>query len=256
MVENVVDQNQAYVIVEFASAFDMCRPIDLDARIKYLKKLHTLHGTNYIHEIPKVDDGRKDYNISLLQKRKLNCSEKKITHQFQNVWPIFNKVWLQYRECIKDQHINFVNHILSNYTITHPDVCDLMMILITIAPSTRPLEQSFSKLCKICFKDRNNLLIKNLETLYLLAANNYPKIDYVKTIEILESHWLLGLFVCCLCFQSALSEFMYVYHSFFLYIYRVLGFWLKFFIFKLFILMKEKLSPFSAYAKFFHRWKF
>ena len=188
MVENVVDQNQAYVIVEFASAFDMCRPIDLDARIKYLKKLHTLHGTNYIHEIPKVDDGRKDYNISLLQKRKLNCSEKKITHQFQNVWPIFNKVWLQYRECIKDQHINFVNHILSNYTITHPDVCDLMMILITIAPSTRPLEQSFSKLCKICFKDRNNLLIKNLETLYLLAANNYPKIDYVKTIETLESH--------------------------------------------------------------------
>ena len=42
MVENVVDQNQAGTIVEFASGFDMCRPIDLDACIKYIKKLHTL----------------------------------------------------------------------------------------------------------------------------------------------------------------------------------------------------------------------
>ena len=36
MVENVVNQNQADTIVEFASAFLMCRPIDLDARIKYI----------------------------------------------------------------------------------------------------------------------------------------------------------------------------------------------------------------------------
>ena len=158
MVENVVNRNQAHTIVEFASASDMCRPIDLDARIKY-KKLHALCGTNYIHEIPKVDDDWKDYYISLLHKRKLNYSQKEITHQFQNLWPIFNEVWPQYRECIKDQHINFLNHILSNYTITHLDVCNLL-ILITIAPSTSPLQQTFSKISKICFKDRNNLLTK------------------------------------------------------------------------------------------------
>ena len=85
MVENVVNQNQADTIVEFASAFDMRRLIDLDVRIKYIKKLHALYGTNYIHEIRKVDDDWKDYNISLLDKRKLNCSEKKITHQFRNL---------------------------------------------------------------------------------------------------------------------------------------------------------------------------
>ena len=185
---NIVDENQADATVEFASAFDMCRPMDLDARIKYIKKLHTLYGTNYIYEIPKFDSDWKDCNISLPHKRKLNCSEKEITHQFQNLWPIFNKVWPQYPECIKDQDINFLNHILSNYTISHPDVCDLLRILITIASSTSPLEQFFRKLSKICFKNKNNLLTKNLETLYLLAANNYPKIDYVKTIEILESH--------------------------------------------------------------------
>ena len=60
MVENVVDLNQADTTVEFASAFDMCRPIDLDTHIKYIKKLHILYGTNYIHEIPKVDDNWKD----------------------------------------------------------------------------------------------------------------------------------------------------------------------------------------------------
>ena len=76
MVENVVDQNEADTIAEFPSAFDMCRPIDLDAHIKYIKKLHTLYGTNYAHETLKVDDDWKDYDISLLHKRKLNCSEK------------------------------------------------------------------------------------------------------------------------------------------------------------------------------------
>ena len=92
MLQNVVDQNEADTIAEFTSAFDMCWPIDLDARIKYIKKLHTFYGTNYIHEIPEVDDNWKDYNISLLHKGKLNCSEKEIAHQFQNLWPIFNKV--------------------------------------------------------------------------------------------------------------------------------------------------------------------
>ena len=115
---------------------------------------------------------------------------------------------------------------MSNYTINDPNVCNLLRILITIATSTSPLEQSFSKLSKICFKDRNNLLTKNFETLYHLAANNYPEIDYLKTTEILESHWLLGLFVCCLCFQLVLSEFMYVYYDFFSHIYKVLRFWL------------------------------
>ena len=47
MVENVVDQNQADTIVQFASAFDMCRPIDLGACIKYIKKLHTVWDKLY-----------------------------------------------------------------------------------------------------------------------------------------------------------------------------------------------------------------
>ena len=59
MIKNMVE-NQADTTVEFASAFDMCRPIDLDTHIKYIKKLHILYGTNYIHEIPKVDDNWKD----------------------------------------------------------------------------------------------------------------------------------------------------------------------------------------------------
>ena len=45
MLQNVVDQNEADTIAEFTSAFDMCWPIDLNARIKYIKKLHTLYGT-------------------------------------------------------------------------------------------------------------------------------------------------------------------------------------------------------------------
>lgn len=82
--------------------------------------------------------------------------------------------------------MNFFEHILSNHTITHPDVTELLRILIAVAPSTGPLERSYSKLAKICYKDRNQILSENLEVLYLLSALNNPKIDISRAIAILE----------------------------------------------------------------------
>ena len=139
-------------IGEFASAFDMRRP---------------------------------NYDTTLLHKQQLNCSEKEIIHEFKNLWPIFQHgVWPQYRESVKDRHIKFTEHVLSHHTITHPHVCDLLRMFdvcgclrIAIAPNTSPLEQSFSNLSKICYKDKNLFLSKSLET---------PNTDYQKVIDILE----------------------------------------------------------------------
>ena len=44
--------------------------------------------------------------------------------------------------------------------------------MLAITPGTGPLERSFSKLAKICYKDRNRLLSKNLELAYLLSCLN------------------------------------------------------------------------------------
>ena len=93
--------------------------------------------------------------MTILYKRKL----EKLVQEFSNLWPVFNR-------------------ILPQYTIAHPNICDLVRILLAVAPSTGPLERSYSKLAKICYKDRNQLLSANMEILYLLSTLKEPNIDY------------------------------------------------------------------------------
>ena len=58
----------------------------------------------------------------------------------------------------------------SQYTISPPYLCEMIKILLASASTAGPLERSYSKLAKICYKDRNKVLVKNLETLYLLSS--------------------------------------------------------------------------------------
>ena len=45
----VSDQMQADTLIEFASGFDINRPIGLQDQIIPIKKLHTIYGFNYLH---------------------------------------------------------------------------------------------------------------------------------------------------------------------------------------------------------------
>ena len=77
--------------------------------------------------------------------------------------------------------------IRENYTVTHPNLCELVKISFSISLSTGPLERSYSKLAKICFKDRNRLTPEHLEILYLLSLLSDEDVDYDATIEIMEA---------------------------------------------------------------------
>ena len=64
---------------------------------------------------------------------------------------------------VKNHHkghlLRFLNHILCNYTIPYPTgMRELIIILLAIAPATGPLERAYSKLAKICYKHRKQLL--------------------------------------------------------------------------------------------------
>ena len=63
--------------------------------------------------------------------------------------------WPKYRGDHKTRHSNIINYILLNYTITHQHLCNIR-ILVAAAPTTLSLECSYSKLAKICYKDRTN----------------------------------------------------------------------------------------------------
>ena len=97
------------------------------------------------------------------------------------LWPKFFKDKINGNE-------EFWQSIISNYTITYPNLTQLVRILFAVAPSTGPLERSYSKLAKICYKDRNRLTSEHIETLYLLSLLKDEKVDYDKATKIMENH--------------------------------------------------------------------
>ena len=60
-------------------------------------------------------------------------------------------------------------------------------ILLASASTTGPLELSYSKLAKICRKDRSKVLVENLETFYLLSSLKSYEFSYNETVMQMEN---------------------------------------------------------------------
>ena len=61
-------------------------------------------------------------------------------------------------------------------------------MLLPVAPSTSPVERSYSKLSKICYKDRSALKVSTMKVLYILSAINNPGIELDATLTYLEKY--------------------------------------------------------------------
>ena len=59
--------------------------------------------------------------------------------------------------------------MLEQYAYLATEFFELINIVVSISPETGPLERSYSKLEKICKKDRNNLGARSVQNLWLLA---------------------------------------------------------------------------------------
>ena len=77
------------------------------------------------------------------------------------------------------------------YSFFHINDLTLMFVFL-FTPGTGPLERSFSKLAKICYKDRNRLLLKNLELAYLLSCLNITADNALFALSIIENFSLGG----------------------------------------------------------------
>ena len=93
----------------------------------------------------------------------------KLVDEFKRLWPKLTVDWLSFRKT-KGTMETFGGSLISNHLPIIPNLTDLLIILLSISPTTAALERSYSKLAKICYKDRNSILTKNLETDYLLAV--------------------------------------------------------------------------------------
>ena len=100
-------------------------------------------------------------------------------------------LWLSHKDSKLKKNITkrFWVKILHEFAIDFPNIADLILILLAISPGTGPLERSYSKLAKTCFKDRACISSSTLEVLYLLCClqiNNNDEELFVKVREHLQ----------------------------------------------------------------------
>ena len=172
--------NQASTVVEFASLFDLNRKLGKEKRIEHLKKLHLIYCKEYVHTVP---DGEKgdlhEFTLKIKYPPKITCSESDLVAEMNSLWPTITKSWLKYKDSkpVSSRIRRFWTDIISEHAIDYPNLCDMVMLLLAISPGTGPVERSFSKLAKICYKDRGNMNPSTMENLYLLSSMNIKEDD-------------------------------------------------------------------------------
>ena len=180
LIENSEDQNQAKTIVEYASAFDLHRKLDKSSRIEYLKELHLVYGNEYTHSVPVEARGSlEEYTMNIRYPPKLKCSEQDLLTEFNSIWPVVSKAWLKLKESKPESSRirRFWMLIIEEHSIEYPNLADLLLLLLSVSPGTGPLERSFSKLAKVCYKDRGCMKPETLEVLYLLCTMDIQEND-------------------------------------------------------------------------------
>ena len=119
----------------------------------------------------------------------LDVSAEVAITEFKNFYPICNQKQVagEYGKDLKDGNISFWKHLLSLYAISYPNICKLVEIIFSIAGNTGPLERSYSRLAKLCPKDRNKLSTPPMETQYIIGIVKDWDFDYESVRKIMES---------------------------------------------------------------------
>ena len=155
IISNVLNQAQKDTLVEYSSCFDLTAPFDLDARLENLQKLHLTFCKEYTHTVTYPDDSEletdleRDFKISIKYPPKINCSYECLKSEFRSLWPVFNRMWPKYASTAP-QHsrlMRCLKYVVSNYTITQSNLCEMILLLLAISPGKGPLERSYSKVC-------------------------------------------------------------------------------------------------------------
>lgn len=190
LIQNVNDQNQSGTIFEYASSLDFHRKLDLEERCQLLAKLADVYCNDYTHNVVhdnNDDDFWKAFCISIKHPAKIQESVEEVLKEFKNLYPICNRKWDTFSEDKKEGNYAFWSHMLSYYSISHPSLCKLVRIIFSIASNTGPLERSYSRLAKLCYKDRNKLTTEHMETQYILSSLKEYDFDYKSARELMEA---------------------------------------------------------------------
>ena len=151
----------------------MHRIIDLDKRMEYIEQLGNIYCKDYVHNVKDDDECWGTYQVSLKYPKKIDCSPDPLLSKMRSFWPACNKIWPEFCENKKSGDFKFWEKMCLMYFVSHPYICELVKLLFNTSPENGHQEISYSKLAKLCYKDRNKRLSKNIE----VQLNEY-KLDY------------------------------------------------------------------------------
>ena len=190
------DQNQASTLFEYASAFDLHRNIDLEERCALLVNLAEMYCKDYTHSVMAGEDDDAfwvEYNISVKYPSKISGTVDEILSEFKNLHPMCNRKWGEYSKDLKEGNFRFRKHILSFYPISHRNLCKLVQIVFSVAGNTGPLERSYSRLAKMCYKDRNKLSTSHKSIQYILSLLKGFAFNFTSARELMESSLVINI---------------------------------------------------------------
>lgn len=131
-----------------------------------------------MHEVPAsaLPEDMRTFNVAIRYMPKVACSEEKLVAEWRKMFPIVCKAWLAYQMSktisAPTQASFYREKILPTHAPQMPMLAQLIVALLSITPGTGPLERSFTKLTKLCYKDRASIKSENLEVDYMLGVLN------------------------------------------------------------------------------------
>ena len=148
--------------------------------------MHSVYEQDYIHTLS--DDAKislEDYHITINCPLKLNFHDGELVGEFNSLWPVLNKTWLQFKESkpSSSRMKGFWLYILKEYLIEYRNAAGVVLLLMSI-----------SKLAKIFLKDRGRISAEWLLGSVMLAINSLYKnmIDHLlKNSDIVKQKLIL-----------------------------------------------------------------
>ena len=186
-----MDQNSEDSIFHLLTAFDLTSTEDLEEKVVKLEHLFDIYGVDLTHVMPEWFN----FQVRATYEKRLTCTKEMLVKQFEDA---HEKIVSMSRDLRDDRRNHSEKKLsqhklwmqfLNNNGMQFPDLCDLVLIMISVPPNSGYVERAYSYLEQVCQKKRNRIDISNLRELFFLAVLKLPVKDsysYSKEIDILS----------------------------------------------------------------------
>ena len=161
--DNIVDQTESEdSIFNLMTAFDLTSKESKEEKVKKIRSLFALFGKETEHEVAEKWFG---FTIQICYSKKIKCSEEELVKQFETSYEKIVRLGRELRDNLLLRDVPKVSKLtqhklwvkfLSEMGLQCPDLCDLVLIMISIPPNSGYVERAYSYLDQICQKNETD----------------------------------------------------------------------------------------------------